>query len=288
VYKKSLIFSDVTLLYLDKSDKLLRQINSKTIKLNDNGTWTATDNYIIREKSRKKFVKEIVIPTDLTRDFILRTIKNEYENIYDIPFYELHEVMQDLRSFGFDVLKFEIRFYYMISIPFLFVTMLLISAHFGIIHFRKKDGYVSVIKGIALGFIIFITHDIVTELASGGRLTIFDSSISIVLIYLALSIAMLLRKDTLSNYNGSPILYKLATKIVIAPIKLYQTCISPFFMARCNFRPSCSEYAIEAIKTHGIFVGTILTLKRIAKCTPGRDFTFDPVPPKDGQKSNLS
>lgn len=61
-------------------------------------------------------------------------------------------------------------------------------------------------------------------------------------------------------------------------IKIYQVCISPFFPKRCNFEPSCSEYAIEAIKIHGVFKGALLGIRRISKCTPNREFTYDPVP----------
>jgi len=71
-------------------------------------------------------------------------------------------------------------------------------------------------------------------------------------------------------------------------IKLYQITISPFYPTRCNFRPTCSEYMIEAISIHGIFKGMFLGIKRILKCTPNREFTFDPVPPKkQSLKNNL-
>jgi putative membrane protein insertion efficiency factor len=60
-------------------------------------------------------------------------------------------------------------------------------------------------------------------------------------------------------------------------IKFYQQCISPFFPRRCNFEPSCSQYAIDAIMTFGIIRGCYLAFKRIIKCTSNREWTFDPV-----------
>lgn len=68
--------------------------------------------------------------------------------------------------------------------------------------------------------------------------------------------------------------------ICLAMVRIYQIAISPFFPQRCNFRPTCSEYTLEAIKIHGIIVGIYLGVKRILKCTPNREFTYDPVPKK--------
>ncbi len=77
------------------------------------------------------------------------------------------------------------------------------------------------------------------------------------------------------------IIIKIITYCFIFLIRIYQICISPFFtLNRCNFEPSCSHYTLEAIKIHGIFKGCYLGFRRIIKCTPNRQFTYDPVPPK--------
>ena len=61
---------------------------------------------------------------------------------------------------------------------------------------------------------------------------------------------------------------KILGYIMIAPIWLYQKLISPFFPSTCRFNPTCSHYAIDAIKLKGPFVGFWLALKRISKCHP--------------------
>ena len=61
-------------------------------------------------------------------------------------------------------------------------------------------------------------------------------------------------------------------------IKFYQVFISPFFPATCRFSPSCSCYAMEAFKKHGVLKGFILSLKRITKCHPWGRSGHDPVP----------
>ena len=69
-------------------------------------------------------------------------------------------------------------------------------------------------------------------------------------------------------------------KILIALIKCYQWFISPFCPGVCRFRPTCSQYMIEAIKIHGIFKGMFLGLKRLLRCHPWGGYGYDPVPAK--------
>lgn len=73
--------------------------------------------------------------------------------------------------------------------------------------------------------------------------------------------------------------YSLGTKIAISLVRGYQLVISPLIGPRCRFVPTCSQYAIEALKIHGVVKGCWLTLKRILKCHPLCDGGYDPVPP---------
>lgn len=66
---------------------------------------------------------------------------------------------------------------------------------------------------------------------------------------------------------------------LIALIRFYQRSISPFFPARCRFRPTCSAYAMEAIGKYGAWKGGILALKRFLRCNPFyKGDIYDPVP----------
>ena len=64
-----------------------------------------------------------------------------------------------------------------------------------------------------------------------------------------------------------------------ASVRAYQLAIAPMLGANCRFEPSCSHYAIEALRLHGPVHGTILTTKRILRCNPWHEGGFDPVPP---------
>jgi len=66
--------------------------------------------------------------------------------------------------------------------------------------------------------------------------------------------------------------------LLILPIKFYQRFISPLTPPVCRFTPTCSAYAVEAIRKHGPFKGLWLAIKRIARCNPWGGSGYDPVP----------
>lgn len=71
-----------------------------------------------------------------------------------------------------------------------------------------------------------------------------------------------------------------AQLILVGLLKFYQKIISPLKPQCCRFYPSCSSYALEAVKVHGAIKGSYLTLKRLARCHPLGGQGADPVPPK--------
>ncbi len=61
-------------------------------------------------------------------------------------------------------------------------------------------------------------------------------------------------------------------------IRGYQLFVSPVLGANCRYAPSCSQYAIEAIESHGAVRGSWLAVKRIGRCHPWGGSGYDPVP----------
>ena len=64
---------------------------------------------------------------------------------------------------------------------------------------------------------------------------------------------------------------------LIGLIRVYQLVISPWLGPQCRFTPSCSVYAVEALRKYGLFKGTWLALRRISSCHPWGRQGHDPV-----------
>ena len=65
---------------------------------------------------------------------------------------------------------------------------------------------------------------------------------------------------------------------LIGLVRFYQLCISPFTPPSCRFTPSCSQYALEALRKYGPLKGLWLTVRRLSKCHPWGGSGYDPVP----------
>ena len=71
---------------------------------------------------------------------------------------------------------------------------------------------------------------------------------------------------------------KIITSLLVALVKGYQLALSPFFGQQCRFTPTCSQYAVEVLQTHGSIKGLLLIVKRISRCHPWHTGGHDPVP----------
>lgn len=74
------------------------------------------------------------------------------------------------------------------------------------------------------------------------------------------------------------------THMLVWLVRGYQFFISPMLGSNCRFEPTCSQYAIEALRVHGAIKGTWLALRRVLRCHPLNAGGHDPVPPVDPTK----
>jgi hypothetical protein len=74
------------------------------------------------------------------------------------------------------------------------------------------------------------------------------------------------------------ILFRLPVVLLVGLVRAYQYAISPLLGRNCRFVPSCSEYALEALRRHGALRGTWLAARRIGRCNPWHAGGYDPVP----------
>jgi putative membrane protein insertion efficiency factor len=76
------------------------------------------------------------------------------------------------------------------------------------------------------------------------------------------------------------IINKIASKILIGLVNIYQAILSPYLPNSCRYTPTCSQYMIEAIQIWGFWKGFKLGIKRFASCHPWGGSGLDPVPTK--------
>lgn len=67
-------------------------------------------------------------------------------------------------------------------------------------------------------------------------------------------------------------------RLLALPIRAYRLVLSPWVGMHCRFQPTCSEYALDALRRHGAAQGGWLTLRRLVRCRPGGPSGYDPVP----------
>lgn len=70
---------------------------------------------------------------------------------------------------------------------------------------------------------------------------------------------------------------RLMRAVAVAPIVAYQRVISPALPRRCKYEPTCSRYAVQAIRRHGAARGLVLAVWRLLRCNPWSDGGYDPV-----------
>ena len=86
--------------------------------------------------------------------------------------------------------------------------------------------------------------------------------------------------------KSDPKLKQLPRRLALVLIRFYRFWISPMMGPHCRFEPTCSQYAVTAIESHGAVLGFWLTLKRLAKCHPFHPGGVDPVPPSPDRSAN--
>jgi len=84
-------------------------------------------------------------------------------------------------------------------------------------------------------------------------------------------------KDALSEAAKG--VSRVAVRGLVFVLRLYQAGVSPLLGPCCRYTPSCSEYAVQALRAHGLARGTLLAAWRILRCHPLAEGGYDPVPP---------
>jgi putative membrane protein insertion efficiency factor len=78
------------------------------------------------------------------------------------------------------------------------------------------------------------------------------------------------------------------SRLLVWFLRAYQLVLSPMLGQNCRFYPSCSNYAIEALKVHGAARGSLLAARRVCRCHPWNEGGVDPVPPAAKNSSSTA
>ncbi|NCC24795.1 MAG: membrane protein insertion efficiency factor YidD [Deltaproteobacteria bacterium] len=78
---------------------------------------------------------------------------------------------------------------------------------------------------------------------------------------------------------------RIICSVLVFLLRLYRTFVSPLYPPCCRYVPTCSEYAVEAVRMHGCLTGMSLALTRIMRCHPLGGSGYDPVPPPRSQSA---
>jgi uncharacterized protein len=66
-------------------------------------------------------------------------------------------------------------------------------------------------------------------------------------------------------------------QVILLTLRIYKRWISPLLPSACRFHPTCSEYMMQAVETHGVLRGVWKGLRRLSRCHPFHEGGFDPV-----------
>jgi putative membrane protein insertion efficiency factor len=69
-----------------------------------------------------------------------------------------------------------------------------------------------------------------------------------------------------------------AQRVALGVLRTYKVAFSPLYAGSCRFVPSCSDYAAEAVARHGVVRGSLMAVRRLARCNPFGASGLDPVP----------
>ncbi len=80
---------------------------------------------------------------------------------------------------------------------------------------------------------------------------------------------------------------RVAAEALVMVVRLYQWTLRPFIGAHCRFEPSCSHYAVDALRLHGPLRGTALATRRVLRCNPWNAGGWDPCPCRQPRPSGF-
>lgn len=195
IYKNNLELTEVTIWLVDRDNKFYRKIDVKNMQL-VKGEWHLKSAIINDQNNVNKAVDQMIIKTDLEPEFILQKIINNFEDVKLFSVLDLPKLIKNMEESGFSSRKFKVYFNALLNYPLLFVCMTIMAAYFSINNIRNRNNALFIVSGIIFGLITYIGLNILNALGSSGILPSFMSTWLITILFLAISIILVFKKES--------------------------------------------------------------------------------------------
>ncbi len=194
VYQENMEFHDASIWFFDKEGKYYQKIDTVKMVYQDN-KWILSNAFINNAQSINKHVTDYVIPTYLSRDFIIDKVVSNFQNVKLFSIFNLPELISSLKMAGFQSAKFEVYYHSLLTKPLLFLSMALIACYFGINQARNQTGFINIFLGIVFGLALYVTLSFIAALGSAKIIPVFTSTWVITFICLAIGVLLIYRKE---------------------------------------------------------------------------------------------
>lgn len=194
VYQENVELHVVTIWFFNKDGQFYQKIDAEKMFLKD-GSWLLQNATLNDAKNINQKLEIRSIPTNLEAKFVREKIVNNFQNVKLFSVFELPSLIKDLQSAGFSSLKFRIYFESLLNKPFLFMAMTLIACYFGLNHIRNRGAILMIFLGTIFGLVLYIVSSIINALGSSGLIPIFASTWVVTLVFLAIGILLIYRKE---------------------------------------------------------------------------------------------
>jgi lipopolysaccharide export system permease protein len=210
--KDSLKFYNSSIWFFNREGIFYKKIDSKEIIL-DEGQLILNDNIINEnfkelyevknfnfinnngQKNLNKKIDQLTIKSNLNANFLRKKIINSTQNINSFTIFELPSLISEMEYSGLNSKKFKIKFQSLVNMPLVFLAMTMIACYFGINHIRNNRNYLILFIGIIMGVFLYVINAILISLGSSNLISIFASTWMINLVYLAIGILLVYKKE---------------------------------------------------------------------------------------------
>jgi lipopolysaccharide export system permease protein len=194
--KENVEFKEVNIWFVNEDNEFYRKIDAKKMIFQQDH-WLLQGIILNDKEYLNKKIVEMEIKTNLDGNFIVKKVVNNFQNAKLFSFYELPNLIADMKISGFSSTKFSVYFQSLLIIPLLFVAMVLIACFFGLNHIRNNNSILMIFLGIILGLILYISSSVIATLGASGIISAFASTWVVAFICLSFGILLIYKKENL-------------------------------------------------------------------------------------------